>query len=77
MREHERVLPISEKFHGQTDIPTIFQEKIDRTLVHQTPAWLHDIINVTRETKEEHTCHTSWYEIQRLRDEVLPNQLKH
>ena len=23
------------------------------------------------------SCHTSWYEIQRLRDEVLPNQLKH
>ena len=36
-------------------IPTIFQEKIDRTLGRQTPVWLDDIIVVTRGTKEEHT----------------------
>ena len=39
----------------RADIPTIFQEKIDRTLSHQTPVWLDDIIIVTRGTKEEHT----------------------
>ena len=42
-------------FYGPADITTIFQEKIDRTLGHQTPAWLDDIIIVTRATKEEHT----------------------
>ena len=42
-------------FYGPADIPTIFQEKIDRTLGHQTPVWLDDIIVVTRGTKEEHT----------------------
>ena len=42
-------------FYSRADIPTIFQEKIDRTLSHQTPVWLDDIIIVTRGTKEEHT----------------------
>ena len=35
-------------FYGIADIPTIFQEKIDRTLEYCTPAWLDDIIVVTR-----------------------------
>ena len=35
-------------FYGLADIPTIFQEKIDRTLEYCTPAWLDDIIGVTR-----------------------------
>ena len=42
-------------FYGPADIPTIFQKKIDRTLGHQTPVWLDDIIVVTRGTKVEHT----------------------
>ena len=42
-------------FYGPADIPTIFQEKIDRTLGHQTPVRLDDIIVVTCGTKEEHT----------------------
>ena len=42
-------------FHGPADIPTIFQKKIDRTLGHETPVWLDDIIVVTRGTKEEQT----------------------
>ena len=42
-------------FYGLADIPTIFQEKIDRTLGHQKPVWLEDIIIVTRGTKKEHT----------------------
>ena len=35
-------------------MPTIFQEKIDKTLEHKTPAWQDDIIIVTRSTLEEH-----------------------
>ena len=42
-------------FYGPADIPTLFQEKIDRTLGHQTPVWLDDIIIVTRGTNVEHT----------------------
>ena len=42
-------------FYGLAVISTIFQEKTDRTLGHQTPVWLDDIIVVTRGTKEEHT----------------------
>ena len=35
-------------------MPTIFQEKIDRTLESQTPAWQDYIIIATRWTAEEH-----------------------
>ena len=42
-------------FYGPADIPTIFQEKIDRTLGHQIPVWLDEIIFVTGGTKEQHT----------------------
>ena len=41
-------------FYGLADIPTIFQEKIDRTLNYQTPVWLDDIIIVSRGKKAEH-----------------------
>ena len=41
-------------FYGIADIPTIFQEKIDRTLEYWTPAWLDDIIVVTRGNKQDH-----------------------
>ena len=41
-------------FYGLVDIPTIFQEKIDRTLGYCTPAWLDDIIDVTRGNKQDH-----------------------
>ena len=41
-------------FYGLADIPTIFQEKIDRTLEYCTPAWLDDIIVVTRGNKQDH-----------------------
>ena len=43
--------PFLKGFYGPADIPTIFQEKIDRTLGHQTPVWVAIII-VTRGTKE-------------------------
>ena len=42
-------------FYHPADIPTIFQEKINHTLGHETPVWLDDIIVVTRGAKEEHT----------------------
>ena len=41
-------------FYGLADVPTIFQEKIDRTLEYSTPAWLDYIIIVTRRSKQEH-----------------------
>ena len=40
--------------YGLADIPTIFQEKIDRTFEKGTPAWLDDIIVVTRGHKQQH-----------------------
>ena len=42
------------RFYGLADIPTIFQEKIDRTLEYCTPVWLDDIIVVTRGNKQDH-----------------------
>ena len=41
-------------FYGLADIPTIFQEKIDRTLEYCTPAWLDDIFVATRGSKQDH-----------------------
>ena len=42
------------RFYVLADIPTIFQEKIDQTLENKHPAWLDDIIVVTKGSKEEH-----------------------
>ena len=42
-------------FYGLADIPTIFQEKIDHTLENKHPAWLDDIIVVTKGGKKEQT----------------------
>ena len=41
-------------FYGLVDIPTIFQEKIDQTLENKHPAWLDDIIIVTKGPKEQY-----------------------
>ena len=41
-------------FYGLADIPTIFREKSDHTLENKHPAWLDDIIVVTKGSKEEH-----------------------
>ena len=41
-------------FYGLADIPTIFQERIDTTLEHKHPAWLDDIIIVTKGNLEKH-----------------------
>ena len=37
--------------YGPAVIPTIFQEKIDRTLGHQTPVWLDNFISSHAEQK--------------------------
>ena len=42
------------RFYGLADIPTIFQETIDRTLGYCTPALLDEIIIVTRGNKQDH-----------------------
>ena len=41
-------------FYGLADTPTIFQERIDTTLEHKHPAWLDDIIIVTKGNLEKH-----------------------
>ena len=41
-------------FYGLADIPTIFQERIDKTLEFKHPAWLDDIIIVTKGTIDNH-----------------------
>ena len=41
-------------FYGLLDIPTVFQEHIDKVLEFKTPVWLDDIICVTNGTIEEH-----------------------
>ena len=41
-------------FYGLADIPTLFQEKIDQTLENKHPAWLDDIIAVTKGSKQKH-----------------------
>ena len=41
-------------FYGLADIPTIFQEKNNRTFEYCTPAWLDDIIVVTRGKTQDH-----------------------
>ena len=42
-------------FYGPADIPTIFQEEKNRTILQFSPVWIDDILVVTRRTKEQHT----------------------
>ena len=53
-RQLHRILQIFKRIYGLADIPTIFQEKIEQTLENQHPAWLDDILIVTKGTKEQH-----------------------
>ena len=41
-------------FHGLSDIPTVFQEHVDKVLEFKTPVWLNDIFCVTNGTIDEH-----------------------
>ena len=43
-----------ESFYSLADIRTILQEKMDQTLEHKHPAWLDDLVVVTKVSKEEH-----------------------
>ena len=41
-------------FHGLADIQTPFRKKLDQTLENKHPAWLDDIIVVTKGSKQKH-----------------------
>ena len=41
-------------FYGLAGIPTIFQEKIDKTLENKHPALLDDVLVVTKDSKQQH-----------------------
>ena len=41
-------------FYGLSDIPTVFQEHIDKVLEFKTPVWLDDIICVINGTIDKH-----------------------
>ena len=41
-------------FDGLADIPKIFREQSDRTLEYSTPAWLDDLLVVTRRNRTDH-----------------------
>ena len=41
-------------FYGLSDIPTVFQEHIDKVLEFKTPVWLDDIICVTNGSVNDH-----------------------
>ena len=41
-------------FYGLADILTVFQEQIDKTLEFKHPAWLDDLIIVTKGSAEKH-----------------------
>ena len=41
------------RFYGLASLPT-FQGKIHRTVEYSTPAWMNDIIVVTRGSKQDH-----------------------
>ena len=41
-------------FYGLSDIPTVFQEHIDKILEYKTPVWLDDIICVINGTTADH-----------------------
>ena len=42
------------EFYGLADIPTMFQEKIYQTQENKRPAWLDDLMVVTKGSKEQH-----------------------
>ena len=42
------------RFYDLAGIPTIFQERIDKTLEYKHPSWLDDIIIVTKGDVEKH-----------------------
>ena len=64
-------------FCGLADIPTIFQERIDKTLEFKHPAWLDDIIIVTKESAEKHEAEIKNHEkIGRSRLQTKPEKMR-
>ena len=53
-REVQRILSIKKGFLRTCRYPNKIPKKIDRTLEYSTPAWLDDIIVVTRGYRKEH-----------------------
>ena len=49
-----RPLPFQEKLLRAYDLPTVFQEDIDKVLDFKTPVWLDDIISVTNGSVDDH-----------------------
>ncbi len=41
-------------FYGLTDMPVVFQDKLDKVLERKTPAWQDGMIVVTRGTAKDH-----------------------
>ena len=54
MGEFTGYYPFLKGFYGLADIPTRFQERIDATLEHEHPAWLHDITIVNKGNRDKH-----------------------
>ena len=48
----EWILRVRKGFFGLANITNFFQEKIERTLDYSTPAWLDDLIVITKEDRE-------------------------
>ena len=55
-------------FHGLTDNPTIFQQRIDKTLEVKHPAWLHDIKIVTKGGMKKHKIQAKSEEVRILQE---------
>ena len=49
-----RIYSFLKGFYGLADIPTKIQEQIDTTVEHNHPAWLNDIIKVTKGNRDKH-----------------------
>ena len=63
-------------FYGLADIPTIFQERIDTTLEHKQPAWLDDIIIITKDNLEKHEAEVreTVTKLEKAGDRLNPNK---
>ena len=49
-----RILPVPKRLLRTGRHPTIFQAKIDQSLENKHPAWLNDLIVVTKGSKQKH-----------------------
>ena len=72
-------------FYGLADILTRFQEQIDTTLEHKHPAWLDDIIILTKGSRENHEAgvqetmtklEEAWYSLIPKKCEFFKNKIE-